>query len=67
MSLADDEGELEESIPGPVRRASEIRYRTRTAKQVIDQAIAENRPGERILYGFAVVLVAGGMITLIAG
>jgi hypothetical protein len=33
----------------------------RTAKQVIDQAIRENRLGERLCYGFATVFVAIGI------
>jgi len=33
----------------------------RTAKQVIDQAIKENRLGERLCYGFATAFVAVGI------
>jgi len=38
--------------------------RPRTAQEIIDQAIRENRPAERILYGFAVIFVLCGVGTL---
>ena len=39
----------------------------RTARQVIDQAIRENRFGERLLYAFAIVFVSAGLFALIFG
>jgi hypothetical protein len=41
--------------------------RTRTAKEVIDQAITENRVNEYLLYGFAIVFVLSGVTALICG
>jgi hypothetical protein len=41
--------------------------RARTAKEIIDQAISENRINEFLLYGFAVVFVLSGMTALICG
>lgn len=41
--------------------------RTRTARQVIDQAIKDNRPTEWLLYGFAIVFVLVGTAALICG
>ena len=40
---------------------------TRTAKEVIDQAIRENKTGERLLYGFALLFVAVGLSVLLWG
>lgn len=37
----------------------------RTAGEVIDQAIAENKAGERLLYGFAIAFVAVGLSGLV--
>jgi hypothetical protein len=39
----------------------------RTAQEVIDQAIRENRFGERLLYGFACLFVGCGITTLLHG
>jgi hypothetical protein len=39
----------------------------RSAKEIIDQAIAENRWNERLCYLFAVVFVTSGTATLIFG
>jgi hypothetical protein len=39
----------------------------RTAQEVIDQAIHENRFGEWLCYGFAIVFVLVGVGVLIAG
>ena|ERR1039457_3756953 len=40
------------------------RTRTRTAREVIDQAIQENQFGERLLYGFATTFVISGLAML---
>jgi hypothetical protein len=37
----------------------------RTAREVIDQAISENKTGERLLYGFAAAFVTVGLSVLI--
>jgi hypothetical protein len=37
----------------------------RTAKEVIDQAIAENKSGEWLIYGFATVFALVGLFLLI--
>ena len=39
----------------------------RTARQVIDQAIRENKLGERLLYLFATLLVVSGVFALVWG
>jgi hypothetical protein len=39
--------------------------RARTPREVIDQAIAENRFGERLLYGMAVAFAAIGLLVLV--
>lgn len=39
----------------------------RTAKEIIDEAISENRFGERLLYGFAIAFVSVGLSVLIWG
>lgn len=39
--------------------------RIRTVREIIDQAIAENRAGERLQYGFAVVFLLGGISVII--
>ena len=39
----------------------------RSSKEVIDQAIRENRPGEIICYAFAIVFVVCGVGALIVG
>lgn len=39
----------------------------RTVTQLIDQVVRENRPGEYLLYGFAIACVAGGMFALVWG
>ena len=49
-------------VPGTVRSR-----RTRTPKQVIDQAIDENRGGARLLYAFASICVSIGVVAIIAG
>jgi flagellar biosynthesis component FlhA len=36
----------------------------KTAEEVIDQAIRENRFGERLLYGFAVLFVLTGLVLM---
>lgn len=37
----------------------------RTPREVVDQAIAENRFGERLLYGMAVAFAATGLLVLV--
>jgi len=39
--------------------------RLRTAREVIDQAIAENKAGERLLYAFAGAFVAVGLSVIV--
>jgi len=39
----------------------------RTAREVIDQAIQENRPGEWLCYAFAVLFVLVGVGVLVGG
>jgi len=39
----------------------------RTAKDIIDQAISENRRSEWLLYSFALLFVVGGLGTLVWG
>jgi hypothetical protein len=39
----------------------------RTAKQIIDQAVAENRSAERLLYAFAILVVSTGAFALVWG
>jgi hypothetical protein len=39
----------------------------RSAKLIIDQAIRENRFGERLLYGFSATFVLAGVLTLVLG
>lgn len=39
----------------------------RSAKDIIDQAINENRFGERLLYGFATIVVLVGAGAIVAG
>jgi hypothetical protein len=39
----------------------------RPAKEVIDQAIRDNRPGEYLCYAFAVVFVLVGTVTIVTG
>jgi hypothetical protein len=41
--------------------------RARMAKEVIDQAIAENRVNEYLLYAFAIIFVLSGVTALICG
>ena len=40
---------------------------TRPARQIIDQAIRENRFSERLLYAFAIVFVCTGVFAVIVG
>jgi hypothetical protein len=42
-------------------------HRPRSAQEVIDQAIRENRVGEWLLYGFAIVFVLAGLGVLAIG
>ncbi len=51
----------------PVDRTETLVCRSRTAKQVIDQAIEDNKVSEYVLYAFATAFVLCGMIALIAG
>ena len=39
----------------------------RTAREVIDDAIAENKPAEFLLYGFALTFVLVGLFVLVYG
>jgi hypothetical protein len=39
----------------------------RTAQEVIDQAVSENRSGERLLYAFAIVFVVLGIAIIAVG
>ena len=64
MSVADED---EEPRPARARRASKGPPLPRTAKQVIDQDINDNKHGEYILYGFAIVFVLCGMFALVVG
>ena len=57
----------EEAVPAQTRRAPLAVPPPRTAKQVIDQAIKDNRLNEYLLYSFACTFVLSGTITLIAG
>lgn len=52
---------------GDTKRHPMAQQPLRSARQVIDQAIKENRFGERLLYAFAIVLVGAGVFALIAG
>ncbi len=66
---AEDAKDLDKlgAVPAPSKRAPKHPTLGRTAQQVIDQAIADNKPSEYLLYVFATVFVLCGMITLIAG
>jgi hypothetical protein len=65
--LSAPEEDQKKSVPARTRRAPEILALPRTANQVIDQAIEDNKFTEHLLNGFAVVFVASGIVTLIAG
>lgn len=62
-----DEDEDSQAVPSRTRRAPRASASPRTAQQVIDQAIAENKISEYLLYGFATAFVLCGMIALIVG
>ena len=55
MSVAGDEADEPNTVRP--RRSSKGRGSPRTAKQVIDQAIEDNKHGEFVLYGFAIIFV----------
>ena len=59
--------ERKKAAPERVKSGSSIPVISRTAQEVIDQAINDNRPGEYLLYGFATVFVLSGTIALITG
>ena len=65
--LADDEEERENVAPVVPRRARGSPALPRTPRQVIDQAIQDNKPSEYLLYAFAIVFVLCGMFALVAG
>jgi len=67
LSVPDEPEEQEEIVPARTRRASRTPALPRTAKQVIDQAIEDNKVSEYVLYAFATAFVLSGMIALIAG
>jgi hypothetical protein len=64
------------NVPDPVKNEGEepppnarrpSRNRPRPAKEVINQAIDENKFGEYLLYSFASVFVLCGMLSLVVG
>ena len=58
MSGPEGEEESEEQVPTQAtRRGGRAPALPRTAKQVIDQAIGDNKLNEYLLYGFASVLL----------
>ena len=65
--LSVPEEEQKKSVPARTRRAPEIPVLPRTATQVIDQAIEDNKFSEHLLNGFAIAFVVGGLVTLVAG
>ena len=72
MSASDEEGledldEPEDIVPVRPRRRPKVSFPPRTAKQVIDQAIEDNKFSEYLLYIFASAFVFRGMITLVVG
>jgi len=67
VSLPEEGEEQEEAVPARTRRAPRTSALPRTAKQVIDQAINDNKVSEYLLYVYASVFVLCGMITLLAG
>lgn len=67
MSGPDDEEEPEAQVPAPTTRRGRTPALPRTAKQVIDQAIGDNKLNEYLLYGFASVLVLTGVAVLVVG
>jgi len=61
-------GENEEQPTSPrSRRSRRSSSPPRTAQDVIDQAIRDNKLNEYLLYGFATVVVLCGMLALIVG
>lgn len=50
-----------------VRKSRKAANRPRTADEVIDRAIEENRFGERLLYAFAILFVIVGLILITIG
>lgn len=52
-----------------LRRQAElaVNVEPRTAKQIIDQAVSDNRSSERLLYAFAILIVLTGAFALIWG
>jgi hypothetical protein len=67
LRLSSPEEDQKKSVPARTRRAPELPALPRTANQVIDQAIEDNKFTEHLLNGFAIVFVACGLLTLIAG
>jgi Flp pilus assembly protein TadB len=67
LSDPDEEEEQEQVVPARTRRAPRTPALPRTAKQIIDQAIEDNKVSEYVLYAFATTFVLCGMIALIAG
>jgi hypothetical protein len=58
---------LSEGLGSSLRRSNMADGEGRTAKQIIDQAIRENRFGAHLLYGFATIFVLAGIFALVAG
>jgi hypothetical protein len=54
-------------VPARTKRVPWSSAVPRTAQEVIDQAINENKASEYLLYGFAIAFVFCGMIALVAG
>lgn len=59
--------EPHEQPPGPARRATARRELRRAPKQVIDQAIRDNKAGERLLYFYSVSIALVGLAVLVWG
>ncbi len=53
-----------EPRPGPARRSSSRGDLRRSPKQVIDQAILDNKSGERLLYLYSVSIALVGLAVL---
>jgi hypothetical protein len=68
VSGPEGEEESEEQVPTQAtRRGGRAPALPRTAEQVIDQAIGDNKLNEYLLYGFASVLVFCGVAVLVVG
>jgi hypothetical protein len=65
--LSSPEEDQKKSVPARTRRGPETPALPRTANQIIDQAIEDNKFTEHLLNGFATVFVACGLFTLVAG